>query len=186
LDINIILEGRVVIKSGARIGPQCVLKNCTVEKGAIIKAHSLIDGAHIGPFCEVGPFARLRPGTVLAEASRIGNFVEIKQATVGKNSKINHLSYVGDATIGQDVNVGAGTITCNYNGVIKQQTIIEDGAFIGVHVQLVAPVRVGTEATIGAGTTLTKDAPAQQLTLSRAPLRTVADWVSPLKRQDEK
>jgi bifunctional UDP-N-acetylglucosamine pyrophosphorylase/glucosamine-1-phosphate N-acetyltransferase len=185
LDVNVILEGCVILKKGVRIGANTLIKNSVIESHSVIHAHSIVDGANIASHCQVGPFARVRPGTELLEGARIGNFVEIKQSRVGSKTKINHLSYIGDALIGEKVNIGAGTITCNYNGLKKQQTIIEDGAFIGSDCQLIAPLRIGAGATIGAGTTLSKDAPAGQLTLSRVSQKTVANWLSPAKQTDD-
>jgi len=183
IDVNVIFEGRVIIGDECKIGPNCVLKNVVLGRGSEVRANSVIDGAEIGEECTIGPFARLRPETVLAKAAHIGNFVEIKKSTIGAGSKVNHLSYVGDTDIGQRVNVGAGTITCNYDGVNKHKTVIGDDAFIGSCTQLVAPVKVGEGATIGAGSTITEDAPAQQLTLARAEQRTISDWVRPGKKE---
>jgi bifunctional UDP-N-acetylglucosamine pyrophosphorylase/glucosamine-1-phosphate N-acetyltransferase len=153
-----------------------------VGKGTRIHAFSYIEGARIGPACRVGPFARIRPGTVLAQEVHVGNFVEVKASEIGEGSKVNHLSYVGDATVGRRVNIGAGTITCNYDGANKHRTVIEDDAFIGSDSQLVAPVTVGAGATLGAGTTLTRDAPPGQLTLSRVRQTTIPGWQRPRKK----
>lgn len=183
IDINCIFEGRVVIGENSVVGANCVIKDAEIGPGVEIKPFCHIDGAKIGAEAVIGPFARLRPGTELAEEAHIGNFVELKNAQVGFNSKINHLSYVGDATVGRKVNIGAGTITCNYDGANKHHTVIEDEAFIGSDTQLVAPVTVGRGATLGAGTTLTKDAPPDQLTLSRAKQLTVPGWQRPAKKQ---
>ncbi len=181
IDVNVVLEGRVVLGDRVRIGPGCVLRNVSVAADAVIDAHSVLEDCEIGPGCRVGPFARIRPGTRLAAAARIGNFVEVKNASIGEGSKINHLSYVGDARVGRDVNIGAGTITCNYDGAAKHRTVIGDRAFIGSDTQLVAPVEVGEGATIGAGSTITRDAPPEQLTLSRARQVSVEGWQRPRK-----
>ncbi|MBK7815873.1 MAG: bifunctional UDP-N-acetylglucosamine diphosphorylase/glucosamine-1-phosphate N-acetyltransferase GlmU [Rhodocyclaceae bacterium] len=165
IDVNCVFEGRVVLGDGTTIGPNCV-----------------IQGAVVGPRCIIGPFARLRPGTVLGQDVHIGNFVEVKNSTIADHSKANHLAYIGDATIGSRVNVGAGTITCNYDGANKFRTIIEDDVFIGSDTQLVAPVTVGRGATLGAGTTLTRDAPSEQLTISRTRQTTVPGWTRPTKQ----
>lgn len=182
IDVGCVFEGQVTLGDDVRVGPYCVIRNSTIAAGAEIAAFSHIDGAVVGEVSKVGPYARLRPDAVLAEKTHIGNFVEIKKATVGVGSKINHLSYIGDATIGSGVNVGAGVITCNYDGVNKFQTVIGDGAFIGSDSQLVAPVTVGAGATIGAGSTITKDTPEHTLTLSRAKQMSVPAWVRPLKK----
>jgi bifunctional UDP-N-acetylglucosamine pyrophosphorylase/glucosamine-1-phosphate N-acetyltransferase len=182
IDVNVILEGKVVLGNGVHIGPNCVLRDCVIGDGASILANCVVEEAHIGAGARIGPFARVRPETVIHDNAHIGNFVEIKKSTVGTGSKINHLSYVGDTVVGEDVNIGAGTITCNYDGANKHQTIIEDNAFIGSGSQLVAPVKVGKGATIGAGTTLTSEAPAEQLTLSRAPQKSVQNWKRPVKK----
>jgi bifunctional UDP-N-acetylglucosamine pyrophosphorylase/glucosamine-1-phosphate N-acetyltransferase len=159
-----------------------VVRDAAIGPEARIEAFSHIDGAQIGPQAIVGPYARLRPGTELAEGAHVGNFVELKNTQLGQRSKANHLSYLGDATIGQRVNIGAGTITCNYDGANKHRTIIEDDAFIGSDTQLVAPVTVGQAATLGAGTTLTQDAPAKELTLSRSPQVTIKGYKRPHKK----
>jgi len=181
IDINCIFEGKVTLGDNVRIGANCVLRDASVAANTRIAPFSLIEEAQIGMDCRIGPFARLRPGTQLAQAVHIGNFVEIKNSQVDDGSKINHLSYVGDSTVGKKVNVGAGTITCNYDGVHKHRTIIEDGAFIGSDTQLVAPVTVGRDATIGAGSTITKDTPPEQLTLSRAKQISINGWKRPRK-----
>ncbi|NCS65935.1 MAG: UDP-N-acetylglucosamine diphosphorylase/glucosamine-1-phosphate N-acetyltransferase [Hydrogenophilales bacterium CG03_land_8_20_14_0_80_62_28] len=182
IDVNCVFEGRVVLSENVTVGANCVLKDVALGPGVEIKPFCHIDGAVIGAKAIIGPYARLRPGTELAEAAHIGNFVELKNTQVGFNSKINHLSYVGDATVGRKVNIGAGTITCNYDGANKYRTVIEDEAFIGSDSQLVAPVTVGKGATLGAGTTLTKDAPAGELTLSRARQMTIPGWKRPVKK----
>lgn len=185
IDINTVFEGEVTLKKGCRIGPNCVLKNVTVDENAEILSHSVIEESIIGANSSVGPFARLRPGTILAEACKIGNFVETKKAQFGPHSKASHLSYLGDVQLGKDVNVGAGTITCNYDGANKHETIIEDGAFIGSGTQLIAPVRVGENATIGAGTTLRANAPANALTLSAKEQKTLTNWKRPRKNRSQ-
>ncbi|HEX7645707.1 MAG TPA: bifunctional UDP-N-acetylglucosamine diphosphorylase/glucosamine-1-phosphate N-acetyltransferase GlmU [Burkholderiaceae bacterium] len=181
IDVNCVFEGRVELEDGVHVGANCVIRNARVGKGTNIKSFSHIEDAVIGPAGQIGPYARLRPGTVLAEDVHIGNFVEIKNASIAAHSKANHLSYVGDADIGARVNIGAGTITCNYDGVNKFRTVIEDDAFIGSDTQLVAPVTVGKGATLGAGTTLTRNAPAGKLTVSRARQTTIEGWQRPEK-----
>jgi len=179
-------EGEVVLGEGARVGPGCVLRDCRVAAGAVIEAYSHIDGAVVGPGASVGPFARLRTGTVLDDGARVGNFVETKNAHLHPGVKANHLSYVGDAEVGAGANLGAGTITCNYDGHRKHRTVIGAGAFIGSAVQLVAPVTVGEGATIGAGSTITRDAPAHALTLTRVKPVTRHDWKRPEEREPER
>jgi bifunctional UDP-N-acetylglucosamine pyrophosphorylase/glucosamine-1-phosphate N-acetyltransferase len=178
IDINVILENKIVIGSGSYIGPNCLLRDVIIGNNVVIKANSVIEEAAIGDDCVIGPFARVRPGTHLAQEVHIGNFVEVKKSKIGKGSKINHLSYIGDATVGEAVNIGAGTITCNYDGVNKHQTIIGDGASIGSDTQLIAPVTIGEGATIGAGSTIVRDAPAGALTLSRVKQQTIDGWKS--------
>ncbi len=182
IDVNCVFEGQVELGDGVEVGPNCVLRNVMVAAGTRIDAFTLMDDAQVGRDGRLGPFSRIRPGTVLGNDVHVGNFVEIKNSQVGQGSKINHLSYVGDATVGKKVNIGAGTITCNYDGANKHRTVIEDEAFIGSDTQLVAPVTVGKGATLGAGTTLTQDAPAGELTLSRARQTTVAGWQRPVKK----
>jgi bifunctional UDP-N-acetylglucosamine pyrophosphorylase/glucosamine-1-phosphate N-acetyltransferase len=181
IDINVILEGNVNIASDVRIGPNCVLRNCSIGQGTIIAANTVIEDAVIGKDCNIGPFARIRPGTVLDEEAKIGNFVEVKKSRIGKHSKVNHLSYVGDSTLGDGVNVGAGTITCNYDGVNKYKTTIGDNVFIGSNTALVAPVAVATGATIGAGSVITKDVAADQLAIARGRQTNVDGWQRPKK-----
>lgn len=176
IDINTIFEGRVSIGNNTQIGPNCFIKNANIGHNVVIKPNCVIDGAEISDNCHVGPFARLRPGTCLFEGAHIGNFVEIKNSQIGAGTKANHLSYLGDAEIGSNVNIGAGTITCNYDGINKHQTIIKDRAFIGSNTQLVAPVTVGAGATIGAGSTITEDAPDNELTIARAVQKTIPGW----------
>ena len=182
IDVGCVFEGKVEIGEGATIGPNCVLINARIGAGANIKAFTHIEEAVVGDKGQIGPYARLRPGTELGEDVHVGNFVEIKNSQVAAHSKANHLAYVGDATVGSRVNIGAGTITCNYDGANKFRTVIEDDAFIGSDSQLVAPVTVGAGATIGAGTTLTKDAPAGKLTISRPKQLTVEGWKRPVKQ----
>ena len=182
IDVGCVFEGRVELGDGVRVGANNVLVNATVAAGAHIKPFCHIEEAVVGAGSLIGPYARLRPGTVLAEEVHIGNFVEVKNSQVAANSKANHLAYIGDATIGSRVNIGAGTITCNYDGVNKSRTVIEDDAFIGSDSQLIAPVTVGKGATLGAGTTLSKDAPAGKLTISRAKQTTVEGWHRPIKK----
>lgn len=181
IDINCVFEGRVELDEAVEVGPNCVLKNARIGAGTRLAAFTHIEDAVVGPDGRIGPFARLRPGAELADDVHIGNFVEIKKSTIAAHSKVNHLAYIGDATIGSRVNVGAGTITCNYDGANKFRTIIEDDAFIGSDTQLVAPVTVGRGATLGAGTTLTRDAPPDALTVSRAKQVSLAGWKRPLK-----
>ncbi len=183
IDVDVILEGEVVLGDGVEIGPFCHLKDVRLGPGCKVLSHSVLEGVEAGEEVSIGPFARLRPGTNLAARAKVGNFVEIKNAQVGEGSKINHLSYVGDAEVGREVNIGAGTITCNYDGANKHRTIIEDRAFIGSDSQLVAPVRIGEGATIGAGSTITRDAPPHALTLSRVPQKTREGWQRPVKRK---
>jgi bifunctional UDP-N-acetylglucosamine pyrophosphorylase/glucosamine-1-phosphate N-acetyltransferase len=173
----------VVLGDNVTVGANCVLRDVSVAAGTRIAPFSLIEEAQIGANGRIGPYARIRPGTALAEEVHIGNFVELKNSQVDRGSKINHLSYVGDATVGKNVNIGAGTITCNYDGANKHRTVIEDEAFIGSDTQLVAPVTVGRGATIGAGATITRDVPAQQLTLSRAKQVSVPGWKRPSKEK---
>jgi len=182
IDVGCVFEGRVVLADGVRIGAHCVLRNVTLGACTRIESFSHLEQAEVGADAHIGPYARLRPGAKLADATHVGNFVEIKNTNLGKGSKANHLAYVGDADVGERVNIGAGTITCNYDGVNKHRTTIEDDAFIGSDTQLVAPVRVGKGATLGAGTTLTRDAPAGQLTVSRAKQVTIEGWKRPVKK----
>ena len=182
IDVGCVFEGAVTVAAGTKIGPYCVIRNSVIGKGVTIHAYSHIDGAKVGQQSIIGPYARLRPGADLANDVHIGNFVEVKNSKIAANSKANHLAYVGDSIVGSRVNIGAGTITCNYDGVNKHQTIIEDDVFIGSDTQLVAPVRVGRGATLGAGTTLTKDAPPNQLTVSRAKQISL-QWQRPVKKE---
>ncbi len=182
IDVGCVFEGCVTLAAGTKVGPYCVIRNSVIGKGVSINAFSHIEGAKVGNNSLIGPYARLRPGADLANDVHIGNFVEVKNSKIAANSKANHLAYVGDSIVGSRVNIGAGTITCNYDGVNKHQTIIEDDVFIGSDTQLVAPVRVGRGATLGAGTTLTKDAPPNQLTVSRAKQVSLV-WQRPVKQE---
>jgi bifunctional UDP-N-acetylglucosamine pyrophosphorylase/glucosamine-1-phosphate N-acetyltransferase len=182
VDVNVVLEGRVRLGEGVSVGPGCVLTDCELAPGTQVHANSVLEGVTTTGACQIGPFARLRPGTQLGEGAKVGNFVETKNARLGDGTKASHLSYLGDATIGDGVNIGAGTITCNYDGVNKHQTIIEDDVFIGSDTQLVAPVTVGQGADIGAGSTITRDVPAGQLTLSRSKQVTIPQWKRPTKK----
>lgn len=185
IDINCICEGEVVIGDRCRIGANVILRNVTLGTDCEILPHTIIDGAILKDHVTVGPFARIRPGTVLSNDVKVGNFVEIKNTIMGAGSKANHLSYLGDAQLGEHVNIGAGTITCNYDGVNKSTTMIADGAFIGSNASLVAPVEIGVNAVIGAGSVITKDAPKEQLTVARAKQTTVPNWKRP-ERSDNK
>ena len=176
LDINVILEGRVVIGKNSRIGPHVVLKDVEIGENVEILANSVIEGAVIADHCQIGPFARIRPETSIAPRTKIGNFVEVKKSKLGADCKVNHLTYLGDTTVGEQVNIGAGTITCNYDGINKNPTQIGDGAFIGSNTSLVAPISIGKNATIGAGSTLTRDAPADALTVARTRQTTIKGW----------
>lgn len=182
IDVNVVFEGKVTLGDRVSIGPGCVIRNASIAEGTVIEAHSVIDGAEVGAGAQIGPFARLRPGTRLADRTKVGNFVETKKAEVGEGSKINHLSYVGDATLGRDVNVGAGTITCNYDGVNKHQTLIGDEVFVGSNTSLVAPVTVAAGATIGAGSTITRPVEAGELAVARGRQRNVQNWQRPDKK----
>ncbi len=185
IDINAIFEGDVELGDGVSIGPNVIIRNSKLGAGCKVHANTVIEDAEIGESCELGPFARVRSGTVLEASAKLGNFVEIKKSHIGKGSKVNHLSYIGDTEIGERVNVGAGTITCNYDGANKFKTIIEDDVFIGSGVQLVAPVTVEKGATIGAGSTICKSAPANELTVARSRQTIVEGWQSPRKKARE-
>ncbi|WP_066457507.1 bifunctional UDP-N-acetylglucosamine diphosphorylase/glucosamine-1-phosphate N-acetyltransferase GlmU [Castellaniella caeni] len=182
IDVGCVFEGTVQLADGVRVGPHCVLRDARIGAGTVLDAFSHVEGAQVGDAARIGPYARLRPGADVGPEAHVGNFVELKKTRLGRGSKANHLAYLGDALIGERVNVGAGTITCNYDGVNKFQTVIEDDAFIGSDTQLVAPVRVGQGATLGAGTTLTRDAPAGELTLSRPRQQTVPGWKRPVRK----
>ena len=183
LDINVVLEGKVEIGSGSEIGANCVIKDCVLGKNVTVQPNSVLEGAVVGDGAIIGPFARLRPGAELADNVHIGNFVEVKKAKIGVGSKANHLAYIGDAEIGRDCNVGAGTITCNYDGANKHLTVLEDDVFVGSDSQLVAPVRVGKGATIGAGTTVTKDVAPDALVISRVKQTEISGWQRPRKKK---
>jgi len=181
IDVNCVLEGTVVLGDRVSVGPGCVLRNVTIGADTVLQPYCVLDGAQVAERCVIGPYARLRPGSVLAAEAHVGNFVELKNTSLGQGSKANHLTYLGDAEVGAGVNVGAGTITCNYDGANKWPTVIEDGAFIGSGSMLVAPITIGRDATVGAGSTLTKSAPADALTLERAVQKTVTGWKRPRK-----
>ena len=185
IDVNCVFEDVVKLGDGVSVGANCVLKDVTVGAGTRIEAFCHLEDADIGADCRIGPYARIRPGTRtrVAERVHIGNFVEVKASSIGAGSKANHLSYIGDSEVGSNVNVGAGTIVCNYDGANKHRTVIEDDVFIGSDTQLIAPVRVGRGATLGAGTTLTKDAPAGELTLSRVKQVSIPGWQRPAKKK---
>jgi bifunctional UDP-N-acetylglucosamine pyrophosphorylase/glucosamine-1-phosphate N-acetyltransferase len=186
VDVNVVLEGDNRLGDGVVLGPGCVLKDCDLAAGTRVHAHSVLEGVTTTGPCDIGPFARLRPGTVLAAGCRIGNFVEAKNTRLGEGSKASHLTYLGDSEIGSNVNIGAGTITCNYDGANKHRTVIEDDVFIGSNTALVAPVTVHRGATIGAGSTVSKDAPADALTVSRSRQTTVKGWKRPGKTGEGK
>jgi bifunctional UDP-N-acetylglucosamine pyrophosphorylase/glucosamine-1-phosphate N-acetyltransferase len=186
IDVNCVFEGRVVLADGVRIGPHCVIRDAEIGFGAQIKAHTLIEGpATIAAGAQIGPFARLREGSCIGRDARIGNFVETKQAELGAGAKANHLAYVGDARVGAGVNLGAGTITCNYDGARKHRTEIGDGAFVGSNSSLVAPVRIGAGATVGAGSTITGEVPDGHLGVGRAKQRNIPGWQRPTKSEGE-
>jgi len=181
IDVNVVFEGTVQLGDRVRIGPFCVVRDAVIGSDVEIFSHSRIESAEVGAGAQIGPFARLRPGSRLAAGVHIGNFVETKKADIGPGSKVNHLTYIGDAEIGAGVNVGAGTITCNYDGANKHLTVIGDGAFIGSNSSLVAPVRIGKGATVGAGSSVSRDVPDGGLCLTRAPRKDVAHWERPIK-----
>ena len=182
LDVNVILVGKVKLGNRVKVGPNCLLRDCEIGDDTEILGHCYLEGLVTGARCAVGPFTRVRRGARLADAVHLGNFVEVKNSEIGEGSKANHLSYVGDTTVGSKVNVGAGTVTCNYDGVNKHRTTIGDGAFIGSGTMLVAPVSVGEDATIGAGSTITKPAPAGKLTVERSRQLTIDNWKRPEKK----
>jgi bifunctional UDP-N-acetylglucosamine pyrophosphorylase/glucosamine-1-phosphate N-acetyltransferase len=181
--VNCVFEGDVKLGDGVSIGPNCVLRDCSVAAGSEVHAFTLIDSAEVGARCRVGPYARLRPGARLDEEVHIGNFVEVKASRIGAGSKANHLTYVGDSDVGKRVNIGAGTITCNYDGVNKHRTVIEDDCFIGSDATLVAPVKIAKGSYIGAGSTINKDTPPGQLTLARAKQVSLEGWKPPKKEK---
>ena len=183
LDINCVISGTTTIGNNVRIMPNCVISNCYIGDNTTVHSHTVLEEATIGNNVNVGPFARIRPGTALADEVRIGNFVETKKAQLGEGSKVNHLSYVGDSTVGKNTNIGAGVITCNYDGANKHQTVIGDNVFVGSDSQLVAPVTIADGATIGAGSTITKDVEQNQLVISRAKSRHFDDWQRPVKKK---
>ena len=183
IDVNCVFEGNVSLGDGVKVKANCVLKNVEVSDGTVIQSFTHIENAVIGENCRIGPYARLRPEACLADSVHIGNFVEVKKSTIDSNSKVNHLSYIGDTVIGKNVNIGAGTITCNYDGANKHQTVIGDDVFVGSDTQLVAPVTVAAGSTIGAGSTITKDTPENELTLSRAKQVTLSGWKRPTKNK---
>ena len=182
IDVNCVFEGEVTIEEGVSIGPNCFIRDANIAAGTVIEANTVIDSAVIGEGCQIGPFARIRPGTELHDRAKVGNFVETKKAIIGEGSKVNHLTYVGDALIGKDVNVGAGTITCNYDGVNKFRTEMGDGAFIGSNSSLVAPVRIGKGATVGAGSIITRDVADGELAVARGKQRNIQNWQRPVKK----
>ena len=184
IDINCVFLGTVEIGDGVSIGPNCVIENSTIGSDTSIKANCVLESARIEGQSSVGPFARLRPGAVLANGAKVGNYVEIKKSLIGEGSKVSHLSYIGDSELGKDVNVGAGTITCNYDGVNKHKTKIGDNAFIGSNSSLVAPVEIGADATVGAGSTIGSNAPDGQLTIARSKQKSIKGWKRPVKKQD--
>jgi bifunctional UDP-N-acetylglucosamine pyrophosphorylase/glucosamine-1-phosphate N-acetyltransferase len=181
IDVNVILEGRVVIEDNVQIGPNCVIKDSILRKGAIVKANSHLEGAEVGEGADCGPFARLRPGAVLGARAHVGNFVELKNAVMGEGAKAGHLAYLGDAEIGARTNIGAGTITCNYDGANKFRTVMGEDVFIGSNSSLVAPVTLGDGVTTGAGSTITQDVPANTLAVGRAKQRNIEGWKRPVK-----
>jgi len=186
IDINVVIEGQVQFGDNVTIGPNVIIRESSIGSGTRVHANCVIERATIGGNCEIGPFARMRPGVEMSDQSKLGNFVEVKNSRIGRGSKVNHLSYIGDATIGEKVNIGAGTITCNYDGANKHQTIIGDGAFIGSGVELVAPVEIGPGATIGAGSTISKHAPSGELVIQRSRQKTIKGWKRPTKAPPDK
>jgi bifunctional UDP-N-acetylglucosamine pyrophosphorylase/glucosamine-1-phosphate N-acetyltransferase len=183
IDVNCIFEGDVRLGDGVKIGANCVVRNSSIGPGSEILPMCMIEDSNIGAENNIGPFARVRPETRTADKAKIGNFVEVKKSTIGKGSKVNHLAYIGDTEMGADVNIGAGTITCNYDGAYKHKTIIEDGVFVGSDTQLVAPVKISKDSTIGAGSTITKDTPQGQLSLSRSRQVSIKGWDRPSKNK---
>ncbi|EAS41722.1 bifunctional UDP-N-acetylglucosamine diphosphorylase/glucosamine-1-phosphate N-acetyltransferase GlmU [Photobacterium profundum] len=183
IDVNVIIEGNVSIGNNVLIGAGCVLKDCEIDDNSVIRPYSVIEGATVGEDCTVGPFTRLRPGAELVGDSHVGNFVEMKKSRLGRGSKANHLTYLGDADIGDRVNIGAGTITCNYDGVNKFKTEIGDDVFVGSDTQLIAPVKIAKGATIGAGATINRDIGEGELVITRAPARTIKGWKRPVKQK---
>ena len=182
IDIGCVFEGKVTLGNNVQVKPYSIIKDSYIAENTTIEPFSYIDSSKVGPACRIGPYARLRPGSILEGSAHIGNFVEIKNSTINFGTKINHLSYIGDSEIGKNVNIGAGTITCNYDGINKHKTIIEDNVFVGSDTQIVAPLKIGKGATIGAGSTITKDVPEENLTLSRSQQKTISGWVKPEKK----
>jgi bifunctional UDP-N-acetylglucosamine pyrophosphorylase/glucosamine-1-phosphate N-acetyltransferase len=182
IDVNVVFEGKVVVGKNVRIGPNCVISDAEIGDGVEIKANSVLEDCVVAQDCVIGPYARLRPGTELKQGAKIGNFVETKKSVIGEGSKVNHLTYIGDATIGKSVNVGAGTITCNYDGVNKFQTILQDGVFVGSNTSLVAPVTVAENATVAAGSVITQNIAAEQLGVARGKQRNIDGWQRPKKK----
>ncbi|MBT1063993.1 bifunctional UDP-N-acetylglucosamine diphosphorylase/glucosamine-1-phosphate N-acetyltransferase GlmU [Bowmanella sp. Y26] len=182
IDVNVIVQGKVQIGNNVQIGANCILIDCEIGDNSVIEANSIVEQAKVGVNCQVGPYARLRPGAVLHEKAKVGNFVEMKKSTLGKGSKANHLTYLGDSEVGEGVNIGAGTITCNYDGVNKFKTVIKDGAFIGSNSALVAPAVIGVNATVGAGSIITQEVPDEQLAVARAKQRNISGWKRPVKK----
>jgi len=181
IDINAVLEGNIHLSDGVTVGPNCIIKNSRIGRNVNIKANSIVEDADVGDACDIGPFARIRPETVLRQGSKVGNFVEIKKSIIGVGSKVSHLSYIGDTEMGANVNIGAGTITCNYDGVNKFKTTIDDDVFVGSDTQLIAPVHIKSGATIGAGSTISRDTPEKSLTLSRSKQVSITGWKRPVK-----
>ena len=182
IDVNVIFEGDNQLGNNVVISSNCIIKNAKIGDHADIKQNSTIENSTIGSHTSIGPFARIRPETRVGDHAKIGNFVEVKKSSIGNNSKVSHLSYIGDSLVGKDVNIGAGVITCNYDGVNKHQTVIDDGVFVGSNSQLIAPVTIGKNATIGAGSTITQDVPSEKLTLSRNKQATISKWKRPQKK----
>ena len=182
IDVNVVIEGNVKLGNGVTIEPNNIIRDSVIADNSVVHSNCVIEAAVIGENCEIGPFARIRPDTHISQQAKIGNFVEVKKSTIGRQSKVNHLSYIGDTEMGEKVNIGAGTITCNYDGANKHKTIIRDNVFVGSDTQLVAPVEIGEGATIGAGSTITHDAPKGELTLSRSPQKTRQGWKRPVKK----
>ena len=181
IDVNCVFEGKVDIANDVKIGPNCIITNSSIGEGTVIKANTIIEDSIVAKHCDIGPFARLRPGSELSDRAKVGNFVETKKVKIGEGSKVNHLTYIGDCTIGQNANIGAGTITCNYDGANKFLTTIGDNAFIGSNSSLVAPVTIGPGATIGAGSTISNDVNKQQLAVARSKQRNIDNWQRPVK-----
>ena len=182
IDVNVIIEGKVTLGSNVTIGANCILRNCTIADNAVIEANSIVEEASVGEACTVGPYARLRPGAVMQKNAKVGNFVEMKKATLGEGAKANHLTYLGDAEVGAKANIGAGTITCNYDGVNKSKTVIGENAFIGSNSSLVAPVNIGNGATVGAGSVITSTVDDNALAVARGKQRNIQNWPRPTKK----